>query len=133
MVKHLAIVAVLVLSGCTSVSEKSDIIPKSDVTMKEIYENKGRPDKEASQQLTAKTVMRRPATDYELSVNAYDTNSVNEKPQFRKLPNPTLYIYFPPKLTKKERLPIPAWMTEFKMYDKDEYAERGELNLGGRQ
>jgi hypothetical protein len=36
-----------------------------------------------------------------------------------KLHNPTLYLYFPPKISGRDALPIPAWMTEFKMYDKD--------------
>lgn len=51
------------------------------------------------------------------------------KPAFKKLPNPTLYIYFPARLSEKDRLPIPAWMTEFNMYDRDEYAQHGEVSL----
>nr|PMH64577.1 hypothetical protein BCU62_15350 [Enterovibrio norvegicus] len=78
-------------------------------------------------------VVKRPATESELRISTYYANGIHERPQFKKLPNPTLYIYTPPKLSEESRLPIPAWMTEFKMFDRDEYALPGELNLGERQ
>lgn len=130
----LLVALILTLTGCSSSqSESEPIIPKSDVSMKDIYDNRGRPDASHSKDLSKVSVIKRPATEYEMSISAYDVNGVGERPQFRKLPNPTLYIYFPPKLTSDGRMPIPAWMTEFKMYDRDEYALPGELNLGGHQ
>ncbi|ENM5835550.1 TIGR03751 family conjugal transfer lipoprotein [Vibrio metoecus] len=122
------------IAGCgTTVSEKESIIPKAEYTMKDIFDNKGIPSERAVSLQNVKTVVRRQATESELLISSYNVNGINEKPTFKKLPNPTLYLYFAPKLTSDGRMPVPAWMTEFPMYDRDEYALPGELNLGDRQ
>ncbi|MGR5296820.1 hypothetical protein ACPV5U_24400 [Vibrio mediterranei] len=124
---------VALLMGCgTTVSEKKEIIPESEKSMKEVYDEHGLASA-ANNQNTGRKVISRPATAYEMSADAYRVNQVNNRPKFRKLPNPTLYIYFAPTLSKDGRMPIPAWMTEFQMFDRDEYALSGEINLGDRQ
>ncbi|EKO3611937.1 TIGR03751 family conjugal transfer lipoprotein [Vibrio metschnikovii] len=135
MVRLCVLIAVLALSGCsTTVKEKSSIIPESEYSMKDIYDHQGRPNSHQEARFhPERNVMVRPATSEELSINAYGVNLVNERPEFRKLPNPTLYIYFAPKLTSDGRMPVPAWMSEFKMYDRDEYALPGEMSFGERK
>ncbi|MFC5079629.1 hypothetical protein VTH8203_00850 [Vibrio thalassae] len=119
-----------VLIGCgTTVSEKEEIIPTSDKSMKEIYEEHSTSSSTANTLSNQKLVVKRPATSEEMTINVYQYNNVEKRPTFKRLPNPTLYIYFAPSLSKDGRLPIPAWMTEFQMYDKDEYALPGELNM----
>lgn len=121
------------LVGCgTTVSEKKEIIPESEKSMKEVYDEHGLASS-SDKKNAGRMVISRPATAYEMSADAYRVNQVKNRPQFRKLPNPTLYIYFAPTLSKDGRMPIPAWMTEFQMYDRDEYALSGEINLGERQ
>lgn len=134
MVRFLALAAVVLTTvGCgTVVHEKDNIIPPSDFTMKDIYDNKGRPSTDITHALSP-TILKRSATAREIAISSYDINSLELQPTFKKLPNPKLYIYFPPKLTSDGRLPVPAWMTEFSMYDRDEYALPGELNFGERQ
>ncbi|MDF9399125.1 hypothetical protein [Vibrio sp. 1180_3] len=132
MVKVAVIASILLIAGCgTTVGKKEQIIPPSELSMKDVYDRHGTGASGAHQ--TAKLVVSRPANGAELSLDAYQQNRLNERPTFRKLPNPTIYIYFAPTLSKDGRMPIPAWMTEFQMYDKDEYALPGELNLGDRQ
>ena len=132
MVRVAVITLIMLITGCgTTVGKKEQIIPPSELSMKDVYDKHGTGVSGASQ--TAKLVVSRPANGTELSLDAYQQNRLNERPTFRKLPNPTIYIYFAPTLSKDGRMPIPAWMTEFQMYDKDEYALPGELNQGDRQ
>lgn len=116
------------LAGCgTSTSAKDNIIPPSEFTSEEIYEmhtRGGLGDDEHARY----RVNKRYATEEEILTRPYEMNDVN-RPVFKKLPNPTLYLYFPAKLSKEDRLPIPAWMSETPMYDRDEYAEHGEVSM----
>lgn len=127
----------LVLSGCgTTTYKKDEIIPKSDFTMKEIYDNRGKvtkaqlEEREHTQEIV-RDILTRP-TGTPQNTSAYELNRVDADNSFRKLPNPTLYLYFPAKISKDGNMPIHAWMTEFKMFDKDEYALPGELAVGAR-
>ena len=131
-------IGALALQGCgTTTYEKNKIIPQSEYTMKEVYDNRGAVTKEAleekkeTQQEVIQLQMRPMAGNQDMSV--YELNNVQSKSDVKKLPNPTLYLYFPAKISKVDGLPIPAWMSEFKMYDKDEYALPGEQLLGVRK
>ena len=119
----------VVLSGCgTITSDKEDIIPKSDMTTEEVYDKHT-----ANKMFSIKhKVTMRDATERELLRNPYKMNN-SSRPVFDKLPNPTLYMYFPATISKDGRMPIPAWMTEIPMYDRDEYAKRGEVSLKGAE
>lgn len=136
MKKLLTILALIALSGCSSTQPNDkdryadSPIPESSKSMDEIYREigsgggfNGTSTYDATEALTPK---RKPTWE-ELSVEPYTLNNT-VKTEFRKLDNPTLYIYYPPSLTKEDRVPRPGWMTEFKMYDKDEYALPGEVN-----
>lgn len=120
--------AALVLNGCgTTTSAKDDIIPQSEFTTEEIYDmHTG--GGTGGQEHSRYRINKRYATESEILTQPYETHDVR-KPVFKKLPNPTLYIYFPAKVSTTDRMPIPAWMTEFSMYDRDEYAQYGEVPL----
>ncbi|MBD0788037.1 hypothetical protein HUO09_16915 [Vibrio sp. Y2-5] len=135
------IFSVLVLSGCSSPNEfqteeelyQDSVIPKSEHTMKEIYENRGSTGNQTEgqgmpTQYAGYMVNKRPASDYEVGLSPY-TVSNTAQAHFHFLPNPVIYMYILPSLTKEDRLPRPGWVTEFHMYDKDEYALPGETSL----
>lgn len=123
--------------GCSSTPDKEKIIPNSEDTMKDIYINGGRAsdssishDEEFA--ISRAELLNRGAMGSPQDLNVYRLNKVTNQANFSKLHNPTLYLYFPPKISEKDRLPIPAMMTEFKMYDKDEYVF-GERFAGEHQ
>jgi conjugative transfer region lipoprotein (TIGR03751 family) len=130
---------ILGLVGCSSngENEKNSIIPPSNDTMKEVYTNGGRSDDESvkySKAIEADKLelFNRGVLGNKQDESVYRLNSVNTQADFMKLHNPTLYLYFPPKISVRDALPIPAWMTEFKMYDKDTLAI-GADHQGARQ
>lgn len=133
-------VVITILTGCSNSEYKTreeryedSVIPKSSQTMKEIYDNRGVSSNQSQgsgmpTQYAGYMVNKRPTTDAEVSVSPYTVNNAG-KTSFRKLPNPTIYMYIFPTLTKEDRLPRPGWITEFSMYERDEYALPGEVSL----
>ncbi|PSU31795.1 hypothetical protein [Photobacterium lutimaris] len=132
MNKIITILAVAtIITGCSSKEPLSreeryqnSPIPESSRTMQEIYDN------HSGAKVNAENtqILRRSATWAELSNDPYTLNNTG-RADFRKLPNPKLYIYFAPSLTKEDRMPRPGWMSEFNMYSKPEYALPGEVSL----
>lgn len=56
-------------------------------------------------------------------LSAYTRNAANELDfLFKRLPNPTLYLYIDPHLTGAEGVPIPGYTTAFPMYERDHWA-----------
>ncbi|MDN2483944.1 hypothetical protein [Vibrio agarivorans] len=140
-IKAVAVIAMLgVLAGCSSNRVKTQeelyqdsVIPQSQRDMKQIYDERSSAGTETNGQVITSDgymVNKRVATDEEVSVNPYVLNNT-AKADFRLLPNPTIYIFFMPSLTRDDRMPRPAWMSEFKLYDRDEYALPGEVSLSG--
>lgn len=136
-------VILLGLIGCSNSNEfksedelyKDSVIPKSEHTMKEIYENRSSANNESQgegmpTQYAGYMVNKRPIKESEAALSPYTVNNAGES-SFRMLPNPVIYMYVLPSLTKEDRLPRPGWLTEFHMYDKDEYALAGEVSLKG--
>ncbi len=109
-----------VLAGCAS---KEDVIPKSDITAEMVFDQTmggGAGARDYRIMTTPQMAGVQPEIDvYELH------NS--PKPRYQVLPNPTLYIFVPAHLTGKGRSPVPAYITETKMFERDEYALPGEL------
>lgn len=124
LIKFSLVAVALTLVGCAGSDGK--VIPDSTYTMEEVYENKRQQAK--VDQTRVREVMRRPATASELSVNPYTLNNT-PRSDFRLLPNPTLFMFVAPRLSMQNRSPVPGYMTEFKLYERDEYALPGEINL----
>lgn len=120
------------ISGCAS---DGQIIPKSEHTMNEIYNDQFFKNSNDISNMEARrnnfsgaSVVKRPATKLESSMNPYLLHDTR-KTDFQKLPNPTIYMFVAPKITKSDRVPVPAFITEYPLYERDEWAEYGELNL----
>ena len=121
-----AIVVLISLSGCAS---KDDIIPKSDKTGAEVYyefmgQQEGR---DLRVYTTPQTMGAEPDMD------AYVLHNT-PNPGYKLLPNPTLYLFVPAHISNRDRVPVPAYITEYKMFERDEYALPGEIaaNMGGK-
>ena len=58
---------------------------------------------------------------------SYTRTAANElELLFVRLPNPDIYIYVPPHLATKERIPVPGYTTAVPLYERVEYALPGE-------
>ena len=117
----LILVALISLTGCSS---KENIIPKSDVSIADVYESRTHQTGSRSMRLA----VNEPLEHKDIDVNAYTL--LNMKPtNYKQLPNPTLYMYVNYRLSEIDRSPIPAFLTEFKLYERDEYALPSEINI----
>lgn len=143
MIKQiLTITFIAIITGCSSNEQptkeelyENSPIPRSEYTMKEIYESRRSSGVRTDQKIETsegRFVNKRPATWEETRINPYVLNETS-KANFKKLYNPTITIFFMPSLTKEDRMPRPAWMSEFSLYDKDEYALPGEVSLSEGQ
>ncbi len=111
-------------------SSSESHIPKSGITVEDVYYGDGNITTTSGQRSAVRNAVPwRPTTNYERAeVDVYTLHNSPKVP-FRTLPNPTIYIYVPPKLSKTERIPIPGYFSEFKLMQRDEYALPGEVNL----
>ena len=123
-------------TGCSNHS----ILPDTGPDIQEVYNRhiagqKGEParplteeEQEAHKQKTsaASSPHYRPVMDGAADLVDYTRDAGNEIEQlFPLLPNPQIVIYVPPHFTAKGR-PVPGYTTVTRMYDRDEYAMRGE-------
>lgn len=119
----LSLISSTLLMGCSSGSN----LPKSGVTTEEVYYSSDNSTENNNH--SANQVLWRSSTDYERSeVDVYTLHNSPRVP-YQTLVNPTVYFYVPPKLSETDRVPIPGYFSEFKMYEKEEYALPGERNL----
>ena len=137
---HLVILGAcsVIITGCTST--KDDIIPNDGVPIEDVYYGHVEPQSvkrktEPTESNPPKSsagkehwVVKRPANANELDKNPYVLRNTLS-PVFRKLDNPTLYIFSFPYLSDNGRVPVPAYITEMKMFEREEYALPGEVNL----
>lgn len=113
------------LSACAS---KDTLIPVPEQDMKTVYERhmQGIGDGEL---LDKRSLLRRPMIEGDVELSNYvRTEKSQLEAKFKLLPNPTLYMFVAPHLAAETRVPIPGYLTEFKMWDKDHYALPGEVS-----
>ncbi|MCE2573849.1 TIGR03751 family conjugal transfer lipoprotein [Motilimonas eburnea] len=120
----LALLINIALFGCSS---KEDVVPQSSTTMQDIYQQ-GADGVNGQSYTSTQNVVERPATTDEVDGWAYTLHNT-PRADFHLLPNPTMYMYVKAHLSTSSRVPVPAYITEFKMYERDEYALAGERNL----
>lgn len=111
------------LGGCSSNNPAEPVLPESKVSMKEVYEGAIYSEAKASN-----LVLKRPATDTERSIDPYILHNT-KRTHFKKLDNPTMYLFVNTHLSTASRVPVPAYLTEFKLLERDEYAMPGQINL----
>ena len=123
----LAICLSAALVGCATPMEDMIDVPEKDMT--DVYHDAIGAGS-ASRVLDDRSVLRRPLTEGEMDVTPYvrtESNALQSK--FQLLPNPTLYMFVNVHLATADEVPIPAYLTEFKMYQKNHYALPGEALL----
>lgn len=116
----IAVLISLSMAGCSS---KDDIIPQSDITAEMVFDQTmggGTGARDYRIMTTPQMAGVQP------DIDVYQLHDA-PKPRYQLLPNPTLFIFVPAHLTGKGRSPVPAYITETKMFDREEYALPGEL------
>ena len=113
------------LTGC---STKGDMIPTPEKTMQEVY-NEKMGSTGAGKLMDERSVLRRDMEESDTDYSTYVRTEANQlQSKFKLLPNPTLYMFVAPHLSTKDQVPVPGYLTEFKLYEKDHYALPGEIN-----
>ena len=113
------------LTGCAS---KDNFIPQPSQDMKAVYANhmSGVGD---GQLLDTRALVRRPMVEGDVRLSDYVRSEKNQlQKRFKLLPNPTMYMFVAPHLATSDQVPIPGYLTEFRMWEEDHYAMPGELS-----
>lgn len=77
----------------------------------------------------SRSFLRRDMQEGDIDLSDYVRTEKNQlQSKFRFLPNPTMYMFVAPHLSTKDKVPVPGYITEFKMWEKDQYAMPGELS-----
>jgi len=112
--------------GCAT---KESIIPTPEQDMKTVYEQHMNGVGEGKI-LDKRSVLRRPMSVEDVELSDYvRTEATALRSRFRLLPNPTLYMFVAPHLAGESGVPIPGYLTEFKMWETDHYALPGEVSV----
>lgn len=122
----IALTTLVACSNLTGCSTKSKVIPPTDSTISSVYHSRVQATNNNSKNL--RLAVNEQLAFSDSSPEAYTLHNL-KKPDYKLLPNPTLYMFVNHKLSEVDRSPIPAFMTEFKMYEKDEYALPSEYNI----
>jgi len=121
------LITVITIAACTNLtgcSSKNDVIPQSTTTISNIYNSRIHSSEGQSMRLAVNEQL-----EYsDSNPDGYTLHNM-KRPVYNILPNPTLYMFVNHKLSEIDRSPIPAFMTEFKMFEKDEYALPSEVNI----
>jgi len=81
------------------------------------------------QLIDTRSLVRRPMIDGDVQLSDYvRTEKDHLKSRFSLIPNPTMYMFVAPHLATSDQVPVPGYLTEFRMWDKDYYAMPGELS-----
>tara|TARA_R110001592_G_scaffold316364_1_gene592806 strand:+ start:41391 stop:41783 length:393 start_codon:yes stop_codon:yes gene_type:complete len=114
-----------IAGGCAS---KDTIIPVPDQDMKAVYDQHMGASGEGKI-LDRRSLLRRPIVEPDVNLSNYvRTESTQLQSRFRLIPNPTMYMFVAPHLAGNSGVPIPGYLTEFKMWEKDNYALPGEVS-----
>ena len=123
-----AVLGVILISSLSACASKDTILPVPEKDMAAVYTqhmhaagDKNRWDKRA--------LLRRPIEEGDVELSAYVRSEKNQlELHFKKLPNPTMYMFVAPHLASDTQVPIPAYLTEFTMWESAHYALPGELS-----
>lgn len=114
-----------IVAGCAS---KDTMIPVPDQDMGQVYDRhmSGVGD---GQVMDTRSILRRPMEESDVDLTPYvRTESTQLEAKFKLLPNPTMYMFVAPHLATESDVPIPGYLTEFKMWERDHYALPGEVS-----
>jgi conjugative transfer region lipoprotein (TIGR03751 family) len=121
----LTVISTNLFLGCAS---KDSILPVPKDTMKTVYERHMQ--SAGSRKIhESRSLLRREMQEGDVALSEYVRTEKNQlQSKFRYLPNPTMYMFVAPHLATKDKVPVPGYVTEFKMWEKDQYALPGEVS-----
>jgi len=127
-IKKLAVVALaaVTLAGCAN---KDAMIPRPESNMQDIY-GQAMGSMGEGRLMDERAVLRRSMVESDTDYSNYVRDEANQlQSKFSLLPNPTMYMFVAPHLATADGVPVPGYLTEFKMYTRDHYAMPGEVAL----
>lgn len=133
--KHTLILSLLassvIMSACTTSKDRT--IPIPDKNMRQVYSQHMNSVSEGKVKDT-RMVLRRSLLENDVDLAHYSrTESNHLTSQFTFLPNPVLVMYVAPHLATLSEVPVPGYVTQFRMYEKDHYALPSEMVNYGRK
>ena len=123
-----AVLPITLISLLGACATKDSIIPTPEHDMKTVYENhmQGIGD---GKLFDTRSVLRRPMEVEDVDLSEYVRTEKNQlEAKFKTLPNPTMYMFVAPHLAADTNVPIPGYLTEFKMWESEHYAMPGEIS-----
>ena len=121
----LSVTLISVLGGCAT---KDSMIPTPEHDMKTVYDMhmQGVGD---GKLLDTRSLIRRPMMEEDVHLSDYVRTEKNMlESKFKRIPNPTLYMFVAPHLASRAQVPVPGYLTEFKMWEREHYAMPGETS-----
>lgn len=122
----LTITLISILSaGCAT---KDQILPAPKNDMREVYKQHMHGTGSGGV-YDARSILRRPMVEGDVDLSQYVRDSKTElNSKFKKIPNPTLYMFVAPHISTQAGVPVPGYITEFTMWERDHYALPGEVS-----
>lgn len=127
LIKFILLCCAAQIAGCSTAPK--EFFPTDGKTMQQIYDDQSGDDIDKLFVNGRHFINKRPATNTERSITPYMNHNL-PRPEFKMLQNPIMYLFVNTHLSTTDRIPVPAYVTEFKLLKRDEYAQAGELNLG---
>lgn len=125
-IKLIAVISALgLLGGCAS---KDAMLPQPDQSMQDVY-TEAMGSTGQGRLMDERSVLRRGMIESDTDYSEYVRTEANQlQSNFKRLPNPTMYMFVAPHLATADDVPVPGYLTEFKLYTRDHYALPGEIN-----
>jgi len=121
----LTAISISFLSACAT---KDTMLPVPEQNMKQVY-NRHMQSNGDVVLFDERAVLRRPMIEADVALSNYVRTEKNQlESRFKTLPNPTMYMFVAPHLAADTQVPIPGYLTEFKMWEREHYAMPGEIS-----
>lgn len=121
----LIIISISLLASCSS---KDAILPVPNQSMQQVYDSHMGGATDANL-YDSRTLLKRGMYVEEVNLSRYVRSEANQlRSRFKRIPNPTMFMFVAPHLASKSNVPVPGYLTEFKMWESDNYALPGEVS-----
>lgn len=118
----MSLISVIFLCSCSSYKLGRNVIPVEGRTIQDIYKDSS----DSHRYRNIKEEINYSPEEHESMEKYFRSESMALNNNFKLAYNPEIYMFVFPHLSTKEGVPIPAYMTKFKMYSKDYWALPGE-------
>jgi len=113
------------LSGCAT---KDTLIPTPEQDMQAVYQQHMAGSGQGAL-YDQRSLVRRPMIEGDVVLSDYVRTEKDQlQARFKKIPNPSMFMFVAPHLASDANVPIPGYVTEFKMWPQDHYALPGEIS-----